>query len=122
MTSLLLSFSLFLLATTSFWTASGDFVIYGRVINLNDSNIDTAISTFDYIFIDSMLLDQMHNQIAEIRENFDVILKQENLVGYDANTLPVPFDLNEADKAKVVACHSEKLAGAYRPLDLPSEL
>ncbi|KAG9136741.1 hypothetical protein Leryth_004512 [Lithospermum erythrorhizon] len=49
---LFLHFLLFLHAITSFSIAWGQFVVDGRVIELNESNIDEAISTFDYIFID----------------------------------------------------------------------
>ncbi|GAA0184847.1 hypothetical protein LIER_32135 [Lithospermum erythrorhizon] len=57
--------------------------------------------------------DQMHSQIMEIREKLDDILEQASLVGYVANTSSVSFDLNEEDKEKAVAWHSEKLAVAF---------
>ncbi|GAA0151371.1 chaperone [Lithospermum erythrorhizon] len=44
--------SLFFIQTTSIWGVYGEFAVDGRVLELNDSNIDAAISTFDYIFID----------------------------------------------------------------------
>ncbi|KAG9144528.1 hypothetical protein Leryth_010747 [Lithospermum erythrorhizon] len=49
---IMLYLSLFFIQTTSFWGVYGEFVVDGRVLELNDSNIDAAISTFDYIFID----------------------------------------------------------------------
>ncbi|KAL5544260.1 hypothetical protein UlMin_008044 [Ulmus minor] len=57
--------------------------------------------------------DQLHPQIAEIRENLNKILKRASLGGYVANTRQVTFDLSEEDKEQAVACHSEKLAIAF---------
>ncbi|KAF3437086.1 hypothetical protein FNV43_RR19839 [Rhamnella rubrinervis] len=57
--------------------------------------------------------DQLHPQIAMIREKLNEILKRARLGGYVANTRQVSFDLSEEEKEQAVAFHSEKLAIAF---------
>lgn len=57
--------------------------------------------------------DQLHPQIAMIREKLNEILKRARLGGYVANTGQVSFELSEEEKELAVTFHSEKLAIAF---------
>ncbi|KAL1831104.1 hypothetical protein ACET3Z_000755 [Daucus carota] len=43
---------IYILSISSSWVAADEFVRDGKVLELDDSNFDKAISTFDYIFVD----------------------------------------------------------------------
>lgn len=57
--------------------------------------------------------DELHPQIAEIREKLNEVLKRVGLVGYAADARRVSFDISEEDRERAVAWHSEKLAVAF---------